>query len=327
MPAGTGNAQQASRSYPPPTRPSTKPLLEVIGDAGDAFTLDGPADSAGVDDLEALASRGGTGSGRDAQHLSSHEKYEGKNELSASQGPAPPSLSPGSSARIDHPIRASQVAMNLGYGDGETGRSRIPSAEFYHYTKQQRSSERISHGPTPPPSTLLVVPVKQERSNRFGRHSGEAGPRKSQRGSTPRGSSLDGGTRKVTEMATSPKSSGSNAQSTYVKHLESELATLRADRSSLMQAILDLKQENEEHAQAAALVDDDNDGVRESLADRVNELNGALRKANASIKLMRQANHVSIILKSQMARAHALYSLMLASCTFLYLNPFSDTQA
>ena len=58
-----------------------------------------------------------------------------------------------------------------------------------------------------------------------------------------------------------------------------------------MQTILDLKQENEEHAQAAAMVDDDNDGVRESLSGRINELNSALRKANASIKLMRQANH------------------------------------
>ena len=38
-------------------------------------------------------------------------------------------------------------------------------------------------------------------------------------------------------------------------------------------------------------MDDDNDDVRETLAGRINELNSALRKANASIKLMRQANH------------------------------------
>jgi hypothetical protein len=108
-----------------------------------------------------------------------------------------------------------------------------------------------------------------------------------QRGSTPRGSSLDGGKK---QAADSP-SRALTEKSSYVRHLEAELATLRADRSSLMQTILDLKQENEEHAQAAAMVDDDHDDIRESLAGRINELNSALRKANASIKLMRQANH------------------------------------
>jgi len=112
----------------------------------------------------------------------------------------------------------------------------------------------------------------------------------SQRGSTPRGSSLDGSQKKPPQAADSP-SRALTEKSSYVRHLEAELATLRADRSSLMQTILDLKQENEEHAQAAAMVDDDNDGVRESLSGRINELNSALRKANASIKLMRQANH------------------------------------
>jgi len=139
--------------------------------------------------------------------------------------------------------------------------------------------ERPSHrSPSEQPhSTSSEAPTRGRTSN-------------SQRGSTPRGSSLDGSHKKPPQAADSP-SRALTEKSSYVRHLETELATLRADRSSLMQTILDLKQENEEHAQAAAMVDDDNDGVRESLSGRINELNSALRKANASIKLMRQANH------------------------------------
>lgn len=83
-------------------------------------------------------------------------------------------------------------------------------------------------------------------------------------------------------------------QSTYVKHLEHELETLRSDRSKLMQTILDLKQENEENAQVAARLDTDNGDERLSLTHRINELDEALQKANSTIKLMRQANQVNL---------------------------------
>lgn len=77
-----------------------------------------------------------------------------------------------------------------------------------------------------------------------------------------------------------------------MKHLETELETLRSDRSTLMQTILDLKQENEENAQVAARLDNDNGDERLSLSHRINELDEALQKANATIKLMKQANQV-----------------------------------
>jgi dienelactone hydrolase len=59
-----------------------------------------------------------------------------------------------------------------------------------------------------------------------------------------------------------------------------------------MQTILDLKQENEENAQAAARLDDDNGDEKLSLSTRINELDEALQKANTTIKLLRQANMV-----------------------------------
>ena len=39
------------------------------------------------------------------------------------------------------------------------------------------------------------------------------------------------------------------AQSSYVKHLEKELETLREERGTMLQTVLDLKKENEENAQ------------------------------------------------------------------------------
>jgi hypothetical protein len=74
--------------------------------------------------------------------------------------------------------------------------------------------------------------------------------------------------------------------------METELETLRSDRATLMQTILDLKQENEENAQAAARLDDDNGDEKLSLSTRINELDEALQKANTTIKLLRQANMV-----------------------------------
>ena len=47
------------------------------------------------------------------------------------------------------------------------------------------------------------------------------------------------------------------AQSSYVKHLEGELETMRRERTTMLQTVLDLKKENEENAQAAALEVDD----------------------------------------------------------------------
>ena len=94
--------------------------------------------------------------------------------------------------------------------------------------------------------------------------------RVSRRGSTPRGSSLDGAGATVGQPFSSSSSSSSAvavategtaqavlAQSSYVKHLEGELETMRRERTTMLQTVLDLKKENEENAQAAALEVDD----------------------------------------------------------------------
>ena len=158
-----------------------------------------------------------------------------------------------------HRLRSTYDAPPGGGGDDDGA-----AAAYYHFAKGQQRSPGCHTGQAPQGS------APDGRADRSSRASGSEagglggtpwqgssldGRQGSQRGSTPRGSSLGGSEAKAAAGShTGSPARSLGEKSSYVKHLEAELATLRADRSSLMQTILDLKQENEEHAQAAAMV-------------------------------------------------------------------------